>query len=161
MQDRTQAITDSLQIELLQAQLDLMQTHYGALASTVQWAVGGVLALAALVVGVNIYLGAVSFNKEKKLIRSELKIVIKNGLAEVKDSLESLLATARKELDDTNLERSQKLQTDVEGRIDQKINGLNSKIELQARKHAGLELQTVIHEAEGSRKSGYLDYSMW
>ena len=85
MQDTLSVARDTLEIALLRAQNDLLAQHYEALEDTVRWAIGGVLALVALVAGVNALLSRSVLGKELETIRKEVDLSIKGAKSELED----------------------------------------------------------------------------
>ena len=143
----------------------MMDSHYSALQETVFWAVGGVLALAALIAGVNIFLGVRSFARDKTAIQAELEGAIAERLADVESTLtaasrsasqalESSSALRIKEFSDTMSARLDALGKSTTESIDRKVSSLKGDVD-------SINLASAIAKADNSIDDGRLDYGLW
>lgn len=143
----------SAEIQVLKAQLQTMKDYDDRILATVYWALGGIAGLAVVLCGYSWYNNNLLFEREKELTRKELRILLQEDFKVALDS-------ANEETNDKSRVLLSDFENEINVRLDDKIDDINTKIEKVAEKLEidGLRTSSRMYAVTSAQSSIRGDY---
>jgi hypothetical protein len=127
-----QGSNNEKQVAVLEAQLEIMRNYDERLISTVYWALGGMITVVIVIVGVGWYTNFRIYERDKSAIRQELLSLLRE---DIRSTIEASSAKTRAELESAVTSRAAESENKI-AKLQKELNHARYKLlQIEADKH--------------------------